>query len=336
MFFFGVQAGAQSEEQLKIEPWLPQHGRPDIIKRIPGLGSVDIRACGGYRLGSRPGDAGINWRRDMTGYHHIEYRTLPTHRMHLGYSWSDPEWAMYRELTPHWEKGDSRDQARRSEPVRFVGYPYVFVPPEYLVALRLRNSKQEVAMYNRYQGLMESGLYDFYMGRYDQASAQFLAAVSMSPGDIDSRLRAVHALFAVGDYGAAAAMLREALRLQPPAILLNYDIRGEYGKLEDFASHVQQLEAATVKSPGDFNVWLMLGYVRAYSGDRAAAYQALRQAVRLNPRDPMMTRLIRATRPAHPGRQGPDTRSRYEDGTADGAGTAVKAARVGMAREAAR
>ena len=80
----------------------------------------------------------------------------------------------------------------------------------------------------------------------------------------------------------------------------------DYGDLEllgiddddDFEDHLEELEDAAKDNRRDVSLWVLLGYVRAYSDDRGGAYEALVHAMRLDPRDELANRLARATKPA--------------------------------------
>jgi len=164
------------------------------------------------------------------------------------------------------------------------------------VELREAIERREQAVYSSFDNLMAEGLYEFRVGRYRKAANLFLAAAELNHGDAASRLHAAHALFAVGDYRAAVVVLRRAFQLQPKIVALTYDIEDAYGDDDDFEDHLEELEDAAEDNRRDVSLWVLLGYVRAYSDDRDDAYEALVHALRLDPRDELANRLARATK----------------------------------------
>lgn len=89
-------------------------------------------------------------------------------------------------------------------------------------------TKAELGL-NSYLQAMRSGVELFKVGDYGPAVRQFILACKLNQGDVASRLHAVHAMVAVGQYAAAAPTLRRALQLQPKLVYLPLDIRKEYG-----------------------------------------------------------------------------------------------------------
>jgi len=164
------------------------------------------------------------------------------------------------------------------------------------VELREAIERREQAVYSSFDNLMAGGLYEFRVGRYRKAANYFLAAAELNHGDAASRLHAAHALFAVGDYRAAVVVLRRAFQLQPKIVALTYDIEDAYGDDDNFEDHLEELEDAAKDNRRDVSLWVLLGYVRAYSDDRDDAYEALAHAMRLDPRDELANRLARATK----------------------------------------
>jgi tetratricopeptide (TPR) repeat protein len=159
-----------------------------------------------------------------------------------------------------------------------------------------RIEEREAALYNSYRGLMEGGLTDFRRGKYRQAANKFVAAAELNHADAASRLHAAHALFAVEEYRAAVVMLRRAYQLQPKIVALTYDIRDDYGD-DDFDDHLEELEDEAEDHRGDASLWLLLGYIQSHAGDVDDAYDALRHAARLDPRDPLTINLLQSAGP---------------------------------------
>ena len=151
--------------------------------------------------------------------------------------------------------------------------------------------------------LMTQGLDAFRAGDYRGAATSFMAATKADQGNVGSRLHAAHALFAIGEYRSATIMVRRAFELQPRLTALPFDIRDDYGKATDFEAHLAALVAEAHRVERDEGLWVLLGYVRAYSGDSPGAYRAARRAQRLNPRDTLAGVLAGAHRTAELARE---------------------------------
>lgn len=144
---------------------------------------------------------------------------------------------------------------------------------------------------------LKRGLEHFHKGDYQQAAAAFKLAADTHHGDPASRIYAGHTLFAVGRYQQAVTYLHRAFELQPKIALLDYDVRDDYPKNEDFDKHLAALEAAVKKAPNDTNRLLILGYVRYYAGQRDKAHAPLAQADRINRGDSLAQRLMEHCQP---------------------------------------
>ncbi len=151
-----------------------------------------------------------------------------------------------------------------------------------------------------YLKAMERGGVAFRNGDYGGAARQFILAAKLNQGDPASRLHAVHALTALGHYADAVPALRRALQLQPRLLYLPLDIRSEYGRPGDFATHLAALSAAAKAEPGDADVWLLLGYYQFFSGSGPEAVRSLRRAAQLSPDDKAVNELYQAARLSTP------------------------------------
>ena len=120
----------------------------------------------------------------------------------------------------------------------------------------------------------------------------FKLAAETNQGDPAARIYAAHALFATGRYREAVPFLKRAFELQPKLVLLDYDMRDDYGRRADFDSHVRALEAALAQSPSSVERLVMLGYVRYYSGQKDTAYEPLARVKRIDPANPIPDRLL--------------------------------------------
>jgi len=222
----------------------------------PFVRDVSKRARGHHRYGYRP-----YWRYD---------------RRYPGY---------YPTFSPYY------DRDRRSYDDYFKAYRKAEQYDELKRYVRRRESR----LHRQHLQLMNDGLAAFHRGDYRLAANQFIAAAESNHGDAGSRLHAVHALVAVGDYRSAVVLLRRAFQLQPNIVALDYDIRDDYRDTEDFRLHLTRLHDAAVRAERDEDLWILVGYVRFYSGDRVGAYDDFRLALKFSPRDPLAARLAKAS-----------------------------------------
>ena len=155
--------------------------------------------------------------------------------------------------------------------------------------------RRESRLGRQHLQLMNEGLAAFHRGDYRLAANQFMAAAESNHGDAGSRLHAAHALIAVGDYRSAVVLLRRAFQLQPKIVALEYDIRDDYRDIEDFRLHLRRLHEEAIRAERDEDLWILLGYVRFYSGDRVGAYDDFRLALKFSPRDPLAAQLAKAS-----------------------------------------
>ncbi|MDM8006334.1 MAG: tetratricopeptide repeat protein [Phycisphaerae bacterium] len=139
---------------------------------------------------------------------------------------------------------------------------------------------------------MDRGLKFYKEGKYRQAIDAFKLAAETDQGDPAARIYAAHALFATGRYREAMLFLARAFELQPKLVLLDYDMRGDYGRPADFEAQVRALESALAQSPSSVERLIMLGYVRFYSGQKDAAYEPLAKAKALDPTNALSDRLL--------------------------------------------
>lgn len=139
---------------------------------------------------------------------------------------------------------------------------------------------------------IRQGLTLFKAGRYEEAADAFRIACSSNHGDAAARILAGHAYFATGRYGQAMSYIRRAFQLQPKITYLNFDLRRDYGRPEDFDKHLKALREYLDSRPRDYSAWLLLGYVQRYGGDREGSVGSLRRAYEIEPRDRLVRMLL--------------------------------------------
>lgn len=139
---------------------------------------------------------------------------------------------------------------------------------------------------------IRQGLTLFRDGRYEEAADAFRMACSSNHGDAAARILAGHAYFATGRYGQAMSYIRRAFQLQPKITYLNFDLRRDYGRSDDFEKHLKALRGYLDSRPRDYSAWLLLGYIQRYGGDRKGSLASLRRAYEIEPRDRLVRMLL--------------------------------------------
>ncbi|MCP4251574.1 MAG: hypothetical protein GY778_31440 [bacterium] len=159
---------------------------------------------------------------------------------------------------------------------------------------------------NSYVKAMRQGAEAFRSGDYGLAARQFILAARLNQGDAASRLHAVHAMTALGQYTAAVPALRRALQLQPRLVYLPLDIRSEYGAQADFQAHLDALADAARTAEDDPSLWLLLGYCQFFGGQPGAAVNSLTRAGELAPDDDAVERLLEVAKLSAPAERPPN------------------------------
>lgn len=123
------------------------------------------------------------------------------------------------------------------------------------------------------------------------------AAVEM-PGNPEVHQFAALALFAVGDYRAAASAAQVALSMGNP-----WDwpaIRGHYTGADVYTAQLRALEGYRREKPAAAYAAFLLGYHYLMSGYPEAADKQLASAVELNPKDKLATSMLNKLRGIEP------------------------------------
>ncbi len=119
--------------------------------------------------------------------------------------------------------------------------------------------------------LMVQGVEVFSQGDYKQAADLFGQVMSKYADNVDAILAYGVARFATGDITEAASAIRKGVRLAPEVVNIPFDLRDRYGKKADFDQHLKALEDFVRSDPANVDGWLILGFVRHYTGDRELA-----------------------------------------------------------------
>lgn len=114
----------------------------------------------------------------------------------------------------------------------------------------------------------------FRRGEYALARDDYRRALARDEGDPQIRLAVGLAEFARGRWPQASRAIAEGMKKGPDLDPASFDLRNAYGRPGDFEKHLARLEAAAERSPDDAGLWLLLGYVRYFSGDVAGGRTA--------------------------------------------------------------
>jgi tetratricopeptide (TPR) repeat protein len=141
----------------------------------------------------------------------------------------------------------------------------------------------------------DQGLDKFKAGQYVSALSDFNAALKELPGDaVVHEVRSL-ALFANGDYKAAAAGLNSLLSSAPGMDWTT--MSGLYGNPEDYTAQLRKLEQFCRSNPNDASANFVLAYHYLVVGEKDAAIDALRVVVKNQPKDITAKRMLDALAP---------------------------------------
>jgi hypothetical protein len=134
---------------------------------------------------------------------------------------------------------------------------------------------------------------NFRAGNYDAAVKDFRHALIEEPQNAALALLMSQALFATGQYNAAAGATETAMGMLPEdkwdVVVANY--RDLYGDIGDYTSQLKSLERARDEKPNAPELRFLLGFHYGYLGYPEQAVRELNKAVDLENRDPAARRL---------------------------------------------
>ncbi len=148
------------------------------------------------------------------------------------------------------------------------------------------------------QGLtaFDEGLEFFKNGNYEQALLRLSASLKLLPNDpVVHEVRCL-ALFAKGDYNAAAAGLNSLLASAPGMDWTT--MSGLYGNVDDYTAQLRKLEAYVASKPTDPSSHFVLAYHYLVMGAKDEAINALRVVIANQPKDVTAKRMLDALAPA--------------------------------------
>jgi tetratricopeptide (TPR) repeat protein len=143
--------------------------------------------------------------------------------------------------------------------------------------------------------LFDEGLAQFKAGSYDQALAKIDSALKSLPKDpVLHEVRAL-CLFALGRYKESAATLNALLASAPGMDWTS--MSSLYGSADDYTAQLRKLEARIKSNPTDAPAIFVLAYHYLVIGQNDAAIEALRQVVKLQPKDATAQRMLASLAP---------------------------------------
>lgn len=110
-------------------------------------------------------------------------------------------------------------------------------------------------------------------GEYPKAVKAFQAARDARPASPFAAYLLAHGLFATGEYGTAAAAIREGAARNPDWPRAGLDLRNFYGDGDDLRVQLSKLETYAGAHPDDQDAQLVLGYVAFFTHDWRRAEQ---------------------------------------------------------------
>jgi len=146
----------------------------------------------------------------------------------------------------------------------------------------------------------------FRQGRYDQAVRLANHAAVEMPNNGRLFLFMSQALFAVGDYGAAAGAAHQGMAMSDSKSwgTMVENFRQYYGNANDYTDQLRRLEKFAKEHPDAPYARFLLGYHYGFLGHEKEARAELAEAVKLEERDELAGRLL-----AHFGGEAPRPKS---------------------------
>ena len=136
---------------------------------------------------------------------------------------------------------------------------------------------------------IEEGAQLFYEGRYAESVDAFRRAMLAEPGNAIPKFAMAHSLFAVGEYGYAAFLIRRGVDIIPTWPSAGPDLREQYGDPDDLIEQMIALEVTGAATPSDPEIRLLSGYVAFFTGDLDTAESEFDALAELAPGDLVAT-----------------------------------------------
>ncbi len=300
-------------------------GRPNR----PGIGGGninignDINIGGGNIIGNRPGWDRPDWNRPDWGWGGGWAGNWHNHCIHHHHGWYNGCWNRYWSsnwyaplawgavgwglgaVTSGWGYGTAYYNPYYVQPVAAATVPYDYSQP--VVVNNYVSSDagtdgaptvtwQDTPASEQALALFDQGLAQFKAGDYQSSLRNFDAALQQLPNDpVVHEVRAL-ALFALGNYQAAAAALNSFLSSAPGMDWTT--MSSLYGSTGDYEAQLRKLEQYCKSNPSDASAFFVLAYHYLAIGSKDAAVNALQVVVKNQPQDYTAKRMLDALAPA--------------------------------------
>ncbi len=132
---------------------------------------------------------------------------------------------------------------------------------------------------------MRSGVESFAAGGFEDAANSFLQVAMADPENIDALLAYAIACFATGDYPASASAIRRGVIGFPSVVNTRFDVRDRYGDASVFEQHLAILEQYVQSRPDDVDGWVVMGFVRHFTGQREISHNTFEMVKRMSSDD---------------------------------------------------
>jgi len=206
-----------------------------------------------------------------------------------GYFTRKAERLNYRQ-TPFFNRGNGYGYSGGGDPGYYPGvYPYYDAQAHYR---QYKEYERERQLIETNRSMKADGLEFFRDGDFENAAVKFLGAAEQHHGDAASRLFAGHALFALGRYNDAHALLRRAFELSPSLAYARFDPRSDYGDPSLFDRQLRSLRKYAGQHPEDASAAAVSGYMIFYAEGMTPALPLLEHAATLIPEDTLVKRLL--------------------------------------------
>lgn len=131
----------------------------------------------------------------------------------------------------------------------------------------------------------------FRRGEYALARDDFRRAIARDAKDPTLWLALGLAEFARGRWSPASKAIAEGFKRSPELDPETFDLRAAYGRDGDFDKHMARLDAAAKTNAGA-DLWLLLGYIRFFSGDPSGGSAAWEKYAAMPGADPRIISLL--------------------------------------------
>jgi len=181
------------------------------------------------------------------------------------------------------DKQSATRDAAAAERLRSLGYVSGRVTLDDRVPGQAPDPKLEIHRYVAYVSKFNDALAALETGRIREAEAGFRELARSFPRAFEAHQYLARALEARGDYAAAARELDAAIALSPEEAVLYFDDGRVLAQEKQFDAAFERVAEGLRREPSSFYGWLARGEVARAAGRDAAAEQAYREALTLNP-----------------------------------------------------